>query len=112
MAEIDMPPQYAGFYSDPSDTEGKVRAAVQTLAADNVNLWATFVLDAVMDNAKLEATRKRLYLAQNNLCREENLPLLEAGWRFPPLSLLNPAPARATSGPSTRKLARILRTAS
>ena len=49
MAEIDMPPQYAGFYSDPSDTEGKVRAAVQTLAADNVNLWATFVLDAVSE---------------------------------------------------------------
>ena len=49
MAEIDMPPQYAGVYSDPKDTEGKVRAAVQTLAANNVNLWATFVLDAVSE---------------------------------------------------------------
>jgi hypothetical protein len=49
MPEIDMPPQYAGHYSDPQDTEGKVRAAAQILAADNVNLWATFVLDTVSD---------------------------------------------------------------
>src|SRR5262245_9717683 len=49
MPEIDMPPQYVGHYSDPQDTEGKVRAAVQTLAADNVNLWTTFVLDAVSE---------------------------------------------------------------
>jgi len=31
----------------------------------------------VMDNAKAEATRKKLFLAQNNLCREQNIPLLE-----------------------------------
>ena len=30
----------------------------------------------VMDNAKSEATRKQVYIAQNNLCREENVPLL------------------------------------
>ena len=29
--------------------------------------------------------------------RQESLPLPEAGWRFPPLSLLKPAPARAAS---------------
>ena len=28
------------------------------------------------------------------------LPLPDAGWQFPPLSLLKPAPARASSGPS------------
>ena len=32
---------------------------------------------AVMDNCKVEATRKQLFLAQNNLCRAENIPLLE-----------------------------------
>ena len=32
--------------------------------------------------------------------RQESLPLPEAGWRFPPLSLLKPAPAHADSGPS------------
>ena len=32
--------------------------------------------------------------------RQESLPLPEAGWRFPPLSLLKPPPARASSGPS------------
>ena len=45
--------------------------------------------------------------------RQESLPLPEAGWRFPPLSLLKPAPARATSGPSEEALqanARLLET--
>jgi DNA segregation ATPase FtsK/SpoIIIE, S-DNA-T family len=45
--------------------------------------------------------------------RQESLPLGEAGWRFPPLSLLKPAPTRATSGPSTEALeanARLLET--
>jgi DNA segregation ATPase FtsK/SpoIIIE, S-DNA-T family len=45
--------------------------------------------------------------------RQESLPLVEAGWRFPSLSLLKPAPARATSGPSTESLeanARLLET--
>ena len=36
--------------------------------------------------------------------RQESLPLPEAGWRFPPLSLLKPAPAHATSGPSEEAL--------
>ena len=45
--------------------------------------------------------------------RQESLPLSEVGWRFPPLSLLKPAPARATSGPSEEALqanARLLET--
>jgi DNA segregation ATPase FtsK/SpoIIIE, S-DNA-T family len=45
--------------------------------------------------------------------RQESLPLSEAGWRFPSLSLLKPAPARATSGPSSESLqanARLLET--
>ncbi len=45
--------------------------------------------------------------------RQESLPLAEGGWRFPSLSLLKPAPARATSGPSTEALeanARLLET--
>jgi S-DNA-T family DNA segregation ATPase FtsK/SpoIIIE len=44
---------------------------------------------------------------------QESLPLPEAGWRFPPLSLLKPAPARASSGPSEEALqanARLLET--
>jgi thimet oligopeptidase len=32
---------------------------------------------AVLDNAKNEETRKTLYMAQNNLARDENIPLLE-----------------------------------
>ena len=35
--------------------------------------------------------------------RQESLPL-EAGWRFPPISLLRAAPARAGSGPSEESL--------
>jgi thimet oligopeptidase len=31
----------------------------------------------VMDNCRVEATRKQLYLAQNNLAREANVPLLQ-----------------------------------
>jgi DNA segregation ATPase FtsK/SpoIIIE, S-DNA-T family len=36
--------------------------------------------------------------------RQESLPLSDVGWRFPPLSLLNPAPARSSSGPSEEAL--------
>ncbi|MBV9250602.1 MAG: DNA translocase FtsK 4TM domain-containing protein, partial [Acetobacteraceae bacterium] len=36
--------------------------------------------------------------------RQESLPLPEPGWRFPPLSLLKPPPARASSGPSQDSL--------
>jgi DNA segregation ATPase FtsK/SpoIIIE, S-DNA-T family len=36
--------------------------------------------------------------------RQESLPLSDAGWRFPPLSLLKPAPAHAASGPSEEAL--------
>jgi DNA segregation ATPase FtsK/SpoIIIE, S-DNA-T family len=45
--------------------------------------------------------------------RQESLPLHEGAWRFPSLSLLKPAPARASSGPSTEALeanARLLET--
>ncbi|MBN8899209.1 MAG: cell division protein FtsK, partial [Rhodospirillales bacterium] len=44
---------------------------------------------------------------------QEALPLPEAGWRFPPLSLLKAAPARAASGPTEESLqanARLLET--
>lgn len=45
--------------------------------------------------------------------RQERLPLLDAGWNFPPLDLLRPAPARHNTGPSPESLesnARLLET--
>jgi S-DNA-T family DNA segregation ATPase FtsK/SpoIIIE len=36
--------------------------------------------------------------------RQDSLPLPEAGWQFPSLSLLKPPPARAASGPSEEAL--------
>ena len=45
--------------------------------------------------------------------KQERLPLLEAGWNFPPLDLLRPAPPRASTGPSAESLesnARLLET--
>jgi S-DNA-T family DNA segregation ATPase FtsK/SpoIIIE len=45
--------------------------------------------------------------------QQESLPLHENGWRFPPLSLLKTAPARASTGPTTEALeanARLLET--
>ena len=45
--------------------------------------------------------------------RQENLPLLENGWQFPPIGLLSPAPFRGGSGPSEDALqanARLLET--
>ncbi len=45
--------------------------------------------------------------------QQNALPLDEPGWRFPPLSLLKPPPARAASGPSAEALeanARLLET--
>ncbi len=44
---------------------------------------------------------------------QQALPLIETGWQFPPLSLLQPAPARATTGPTQEALqanARLLET--
>ena len=42
-----------------------------------VKVNVTWHYITVMDNAKLEATRKQVFVAQNNLCRAENVPLLE-----------------------------------
>jgi len=45
--------------------------------------------------------------------QQQVLPMVESGWQFPPLALLNPAPARAASGPSEDALqanARLLET--
>ncbi|HUW81056.1 MAG TPA: DNA translocase FtsK 4TM domain-containing protein [Acidocella sp.] len=45
--------------------------------------------------------------------KQERLPLLEAGWNFPSLDLLRPAPHRANTGPSPESLesnARLLET--
>jgi S-DNA-T family DNA segregation ATPase FtsK/SpoIIIE len=36
--------------------------------------------------------------------RQESLPLMEAGWNYPPLALLATAPARAVHGPSEESL--------
>jgi DNA segregation ATPase FtsK/SpoIIIE, S-DNA-T family len=36
--------------------------------------------------------------------RQESLPLMEAGWNYPPLALLKTAPPRATTGPSEESL--------
>ncbi len=51
--------------------------------------------------------------AQVRKAHQENLPLPEEGWQFPPLSLLKPPPARANTGPSEDALqanARLLET--
>jgi S-DNA-T family DNA segregation ATPase FtsK/SpoIIIE len=45
--------------------------------------------------------------------KQERLPLLDDGWKLPPLDLLKPAPARASTGPSADSLqsnARLLET--
>jgi hypothetical protein len=50
--EIDMPPQYAGEYSDPKDTEGKVAEKVRDLVRKRMDMWWGFVQDAVNDFQK------------------------------------------------------------
>lgn len=47
MPDIDMPPQYAGSYDDPHDTEGHVARAIEREAGDRLNLWTTLMLEAV-----------------------------------------------------------------
>jgi hypothetical protein len=49
LPDIEMPPQYAGAYPDPHDTEGHVRRAIQAEAAHRLQLWTTFVLTAVSE---------------------------------------------------------------
>ncbi|MBV9782511.1 MAG: DNA translocase FtsK 4TM domain-containing protein [Acidisphaera sp.] len=62
-----------------------------------------------------EAARPRVSGARPRVvpARQESLPLGDAGWMFPPLSLLKSAPARAATGPSEEALqanARLLET--
>ena len=47
MPEIEMPPQYAGTYPDPHDTEGHVRRAIANTAARRLQGWTMFVLEAI-----------------------------------------------------------------
>jgi hypothetical protein len=47
MAEIEMPPEYAGSYDDPKDTSGRVIEALRTQASNRINTWATLVQSAV-----------------------------------------------------------------
>ena len=54
---------------------------------------------AAIVSAKIAASPRRPPLA-----RQEALPLGDDVWRFPPLSLLKPAPARSTTGPSAEAL--------
>jgi DNA segregation ATPase FtsK/SpoIIIE, S-DNA-T family len=59
---------------------------------------------AAMDEPPPVVARTTRAAAPLRRPRQESLPLLEVGWRFPPLSLLKPAPANATSGPSEEAL--------
>jgi S-DNA-T family DNA segregation ATPase FtsK/SpoIIIE len=65
---------------------------------------ATTRLVAAMDEPPPVVARTTRAAAPLRRPRQESLPLLEVGWRFPPLSLLKPAPANATSGPSEEAL--------
>jgi hypothetical protein len=49
MPEIEMPPQYTGFYADPQDTEGHVRRAIETQAGIRLDAWANAVESTVSD---------------------------------------------------------------
>ncbi len=56
---------------------------------------------------------KAAVVAKQAAPKQERLPLLDAGWNFPSLELLQPAPHRAASGPSAESLqanARLLET--
>ncbi len=59
------------------------------------------------------ATTVRQTKPRDRQPQQQSLPLPEAGWKFPPLDLLKPAPERAQSGPSEEALqanARLLET--
>ena len=47
---------------------------------------------------------KAAVVAKQAPAKQERLPLLEAGWTFPSLDLLQPAPHRANAGPSAESL--------
>jgi DNA segregation ATPase FtsK/SpoIIIE, S-DNA-T family len=61
--------------------------------------WAPAALPKAAMKARVSMPERKVPAA-----RQENLPLLDAGWNFPPLSLLKSAPARAVSGPSEESL--------
>jgi S-DNA-T family DNA segregation ATPase FtsK/SpoIIIE len=62
---------------------------------------------------KADPPVKQAALTKKAPPKQERLPLLDAGWNFPSIDLLKPAPARTSSGPSADALesnARLLET--
>ena len=56
------------------------------------------------ETAKAAVARNPRPVLPARKTRQESLPLPDSGWRFPSMSLLNPAPARAGNGPSEESL--------
>jgi S-DNA-T family DNA segregation ATPase FtsK/SpoIIIE len=50
------------------------------------------------------AARSKRLARSRQVVDQPSLPLIEGGWRFPPLSLLKPAPARGVVGPTEEML--------
>jgi S-DNA-T family DNA segregation ATPase FtsK/SpoIIIE len=75
-----------------------------TIPPEPARVVAEFTPPPVRDIRTLAPPRKP---------QQQSLPLAEAGWKFPPMSLLKDPPARAVSGPSEEALqanARLLET--
>ncbi|MBV9654995.1 MAG: DNA translocase FtsK 4TM domain-containing protein, partial [Acetobacteraceae bacterium] len=98
-----------GLTADPTDAAGRrpARAVPQTEAP--LAPPAPPVVHPVIARPKPSASGRRAAVAR----QQEALPLEEGAWRLPPLSLLHPAAARASTGPSRDALeanARLLET--
>jgi S-DNA-T family DNA segregation ATPase FtsK/SpoIIIE len=84
------------YMADHSATAPRPAAAPRTAPAQAAT---ANVLPRPVQKARVAMPERRAPAA-----RQESLPLVEAGWRFPPLTLLKAAPARVSGGPSEDSL--------
>jgi S-DNA-T family DNA segregation ATPase FtsK/SpoIIIE len=97
------PASVAGDDEEDDLPPAQAEIARQAAAAPRVAIGkpaAAPLLARPVMKARVAVPEKRSVFAG----RQESLPLVETGWRFPPLSLLKAPPARSATGPSEESL--------
>jgi S-DNA-T family DNA segregation ATPase FtsK/SpoIIIE len=96
----------AGSYEDDEDDLLPEQAALVPHAAAALRQTTTSPTVAPQPVLARPVAKPRVAMPEKRTqtARQESLPLVEAGWRYPPMTLLKSPPPRAASGPSEDSL--------
>jgi len=92
----------AAAFPEPMDVPPDIRPEYETFAHEPIT-ERTAEQHLAIPRAQPPRPRARSALPGGS-GQQGTLPLLEAGWRFPPLSLLHPPPQRSDAGPTREAL--------